>query len=243
MPGDFGTEEDEIVGKTDFDFFPRKLAENYRNDDERILRTGTSEEIEELYVINGKKRTVFTVKTPLRDEQGRVSRILGIFWDITERKRVEEELHLARFSLENASVATFWIDSKGLIQYVNKRACEILGYGRQELLAMQLWDIDPEFTPDRYAQYWHDMSDGKPLQFESTNRRKDGSVFPVEISVRQGEFKGTRLNFVFFNDISDRIKIENQLLQAQKMESVGRLAGELHTISITCWASFLAIRK
>ena len=222
---DLGIREDEILGKTDFDFFPKKIAEKYRNDDARILRTRISEEIEELYVANGKERTIFTVKTPLRDERGRISGILGIFWDITERKRVEEELHLARFSLENASVATFWIDSKGLIQYVNKRACEILGYDRQELLDMRLWDIDPDFTPDRYAQYWHDMSDGEPLQFESTNRRKDGSVIPVEIYVRQGETKGTRLNFVFFNDISDRISIERQLLQAQKIESVGRLAG------------------
>ena len=79
-------------------FFPRKLAENYRNDDERILRTGTSEEIEELYVITEKNVLSSPSKLLCGTNRDAFRGFWGIFWDITERKRVEEELHLARFS-------------------------------------------------------------------------------------------------------------------------------------------------
>ena len=222
---DLGIREEDIVGKTDFDLFPETVAEKYRTDDTRVLLTETPEEIEETYVQNGKELIVMTVKTPIRDEKGDVSGVLGIFWDITERKRAEKELHLARFSLENASVEIFWIDAEGLLQYVNESACKNLGYRRNEILSMRIWDIDPDFSSERYAQLWRDMSDGEPVVLESTQHRKDGSVFPVEIFVRQGEFKGVRLNFAFISDITARKEMESQLVQAQKMESVGRLAG------------------
>ena len=222
---DLGMREEEIVGETDFDLFPEALAMKYRDDDARILRTRTPEEIEEPYVRDGKELTVQTVKTAVLDEKGQVTGVLGVLWDITERKLAEKELHLARFSLENASVGMFWIDEEGRFQNVNESACRNLGYGRNEILSMRIWSVDTDSSPDRYAQLWRDMSDGEPLVLEATYRRKDGSTFPVEISARQAEFKGVRLTFAFVSDISLRKKMESQLIQARKLESVGRLAG------------------
>ena len=229
---DLGIQETEIVGKTDYDFFPGELAEKYRNDDARIIHAEISEEVEEAYIQDGKEITVLTSKTPIWNEQENVTGILGIFWDITERKRAEEELQLSRFSLDNASVATFWANSEGCIQYVNERASQNLGYSRDELTGMFVWEIDPDFTKERYDQHWRDTSDGEPVQLESFHKRKDGSVFPVEISVQQGEFKGTRLNFAFINDVSyrkraeeEKQKLQLQLHQSRKMEAIGTLAG------------------
>ncbi|MFH1675121.1 MAG: PAS domain-containing protein [Pseudomonadota bacterium] len=97
---DLGIKPDEITGKTDFDFHPRDLAEKYRADDNRIMETGETENLEEKYTKGDQAITVHTVKTPMRDEQRNVIGILGIFWDITEQKQREEELKKYRENLE-----------------------------------------------------------------------------------------------------------------------------------------------
>ena len=83
---------EDIVGKTDYDFFPPALADKYRADDQRIMESGVTEELEEKYVQDGEERWVNTIKTPIQDEGGNTIGIIGIFWDITDRKRAEEDL-------------------------------------------------------------------------------------------------------------------------------------------------------
>jgi PAS domain S-box-containing protein len=97
---DLKIKTDGIAGKTDYDFFPRKLADKYTADDKRILELGKTEEIEEHYIQNGEKRYVKTVKTPVKDERGIPIGVLGIFWDITEHKQMEEDLITYRDHLE-----------------------------------------------------------------------------------------------------------------------------------------------
>jgi PAS domain S-box-containing protein len=89
---DVGIPAAEVAGKTDFDFFPRELAEQYRAEDRRIMELGRALELEKDYVTNGKRCIVFAVKTPVTSEQGDVIGILVVFTDITERKRAEESL-------------------------------------------------------------------------------------------------------------------------------------------------------
>ena len=88
---DLKIKANEIAGRTDYEFYPRKLAEKYRADDRRIMRLGKTAEIEEQYIKNGQKVLVHTVKTPVRNEKGVVIGILGIFWDVTGRKNEEKE--------------------------------------------------------------------------------------------------------------------------------------------------------
>jgi diguanylate cyclase (GGDEF)-like protein/PAS domain S-box-containing protein len=83
---------EEVKGKTDYDFYSREIAEKYRADDQRIMELGDMEEVEEEYIQNGNKLWVHTVKIPVRDERGNVTSILGIFWDITERKKMEQRI-------------------------------------------------------------------------------------------------------------------------------------------------------
>jgi PAS domain S-box-containing protein len=91
---------EEIIGKTDYDFYPKELAEKYRSDDQRIMGLGNIEYIEERYIQDGQKVWVQTVKTPIKDEEGNATGILGIFWDITERKEMEEALQKVHEDLE-----------------------------------------------------------------------------------------------------------------------------------------------
>jgi PAS domain S-box-containing protein len=85
---------DDIAGKTDYDFYPKELAEKYRADDKQIMESGRTEEIEERYIEDGRDVWVHTAKTLVMDGNGSVIGILGIFWDITERKRAEEEMRV-----------------------------------------------------------------------------------------------------------------------------------------------------
>ncbi len=87
-----GCGEADIVGKTDFDFYPRHLAEKYRRDDLVVLHQGRHLELEEQNLCGGKLRTVRVVKTPVRDGQGKTIGVLGIFWDVTEQRALEAQL-------------------------------------------------------------------------------------------------------------------------------------------------------
>ncbi len=89
---DLGIRPEECAGRTDYDFFPRELAEKYQADDRRVLQSGKTEVIEESYFRKDQNAWVQTVKTPIREKDGTVSGILGAFWDITERKRAEREI-------------------------------------------------------------------------------------------------------------------------------------------------------
>jgi PAS domain S-box-containing protein len=101
-----GVQLDQILGKTDFDFFPAELAAKYQRDDQHVMRTGrTFETIEEHQSPHGEKIYVNVVKTPIRDAKGEIIGIQGIFWDITERKRWEERLQKANEDLANSEAA------------------------------------------------------------------------------------------------------------------------------------------
>ncbi len=90
----------EILGRTDFDFFPAELAAKYQKDDKVVLTTGKHfETIEAYQPTEGETRYVQVLKTPLRDLTGQIIGLQGLFWDITERKRAEERERLANEAL------------------------------------------------------------------------------------------------------------------------------------------------
>jgi PAS domain S-box-containing protein len=98
---DLKIKPDEIIGKTDYDFYPKKLAEKYRKDDKRIMKSRKMENIEEEYIQDGKKVFVNTIKVPIRNEKENVIGLLGVFWDITDKKKAEEEIKKARDELQS----------------------------------------------------------------------------------------------------------------------------------------------
>ena len=99
---DLGIDIGSLPGRTDFDFFPRDLAERYRSDDRQVIATGEMRLLEEPYVFNGEERWIHTEKIPLKDEEGQPAGVLGIFWDITEQKRAEEERQRLELELRQA---------------------------------------------------------------------------------------------------------------------------------------------
>jgi phosphoserine phosphatase RsbU/P len=95
-----GKSLEEIVGKTDYDFFPRELAAKYQADDKQVLESRRSfETVEKHQLANGEKLFVQVVKTPLLGAQGQTIGLQGMFWDITAQKQAEERIRQANAEL------------------------------------------------------------------------------------------------------------------------------------------------
>lgn len=148
---DLGIKPEEIEGKNDYEFFPKELAEKYRADDQRIMRKGEIEEFDESYIKDGIEYTIHTIKAPVRDQKGEIIGILGIFWDITDRKRMEEELRRSeehfRLISEKTSdmiiITTFELNP--VYTYVSPSIKNIMGYNPEELIGKPaLAGIHPE---------------------------------------------------------------------------------------------------
>ena len=91
---------EDILGKTDFDFFPKELAEQYQRDDRRVMDSGQTLEITEEHQPFGQEKAVIqVVKTPLYGADGKIIGLQGIFWDITEKRRAEEQIRLTTAEL------------------------------------------------------------------------------------------------------------------------------------------------
>jgi sigma-B regulation protein RsbU (phosphoserine phosphatase) len=96
----------EMIGKTDADFFEHELAEKYQKDDDQVLKTGEAlETVEQYQPTGGEMIFVQVVKTPLQDALGKVIGLQGIFWDISERRRAEEQIRLATGELARSREA------------------------------------------------------------------------------------------------------------------------------------------
>lgn len=119
-----------IAGKTDADFFPPHLNEAYRQDDLHVMESGqTLEQVEENMGIDGRKTYVQVVKTPLRAPDGTVIGLQGIFWDITDRKRLEEERAMLEAQLhQSARLEAIGTLASGVAHEINNPINGVMNY-------------------------------------------------------------------------------------------------------------------
>ncbi|WP_051617330.1 cache domain-containing protein [Desulfonatronovibrio hydrogenovorans] len=149
-----------------------------------------------------------------------------------KRKEAEDALRMTQFAMDKASDSIIWVGEEGDILYANDSASSSLGYSKDELLKMKVFDIDPDFPADKWEDHKNELRKKVHMRFESRHLTKDGRVFPVEISTNYFEYKGGFLACAFDRDITEarqaqeeREKLQAQLFQSQKMESIGVLAG------------------
>jgi PAS domain S-box-containing protein len=143
---------------------------------------------------------------------------------------VQQSERLVRAILEAVSQAIIGIGRDGEIVLVNKRAQEMFGYGREELLGAGIEILLPEASrrahkQQRSAYFDHPHTRPMGIGMDLAGRRKNGSEFPVEVSLSFVESPEGVFGIAFVTDISPRKALEQQLIQSQKMEAVGRLAG------------------
>lgn len=200
---------------------------------------------------DGKIRYLEIALTPLFDSSGKPDGMQGIAHDITERKRLDSERERMITAIEQAGEAIIVTDTNGIIQYVNPAFETITGYSCEETIGntpmmLKSGEHDDAF----YSDLWQKILSGQTWSGRFVNRRKNGKVYTEAATISPvRDSSGKIINFVGVKkDITDFIQLEKQFLQAQKMESVGRLAGGVahdfnNMLSVILGYSELALTK
>ncbi|HTX21578.1 MAG TPA: PAS domain S-box protein [Candidatus Aquilonibacter sp.] len=139
--------------------------------------------------------------------------------DITERKRMQKALQMFRFAFDHAAVAVFWMNRDATFYYVNDEACRSLGYTREELMRLRLFDIDPKYAETQWKESWDQFTRRQIVaqNLESSHRRKDGSVFPVAVAAKHFTIEGIDLHIAFVRDLSERKLAEEALARERAL--------------------------
>ena len=160
---------------------------------------------------NGETFPSFLDSSVLRNARGEQVGVMGISWDISERKQAEKALKFTQFAIDRAGELAYWMDSQARFFYVNDAACRSLGYSREELLSMTVHDINPWFSAESWPKTWEEVKKRRCFTFESHHRTKHGRKFPVEITINYMEFEGKEYNCAFARDITKRKQAEEAL--------------------------------
>jgi two-component system cell cycle sensor histidine kinase/response regulator CckA len=229
-----GYNKEELLELSIFDLTPSKWhGFEKRIIDEQVLVRGYSDVFEKEY--RRKDGSIVPVELRVvlaRDPNGHPIGMWAIVRDISVRLAREGALRWFQLTVESSPDAVFWLNEEGRFPYVSEQACRSLGYSREELMQLNIWDIDVEFTQEMWGPHWKKVRERGGARLERLHRRKDGTVFPVEISSKNVAFENQVYHMAYVRDISDRVNankeretLEAQLIQSQKMESIGRLAG------------------
>ncbi|HEY0721095.1 MAG TPA: PAS domain S-box protein [Gammaproteobacteria bacterium] len=188
------------------------------NEEYRILRP------------SGEERWVQTRFFPVHDEDGRVNRLAGVSHDITERKRMQQEMEKMFRVLEQTADAVMVTDNQGIIEYVNPAFENITGYDRNEVLGCKPNILKSGFQEDAfYARVWQVLKSGMPFSDLFINRRKDGELYyesKTITPVRGAD--GTITHYVSTGkDITQRLLAHERLQNAINYDTVTGLASRI----------------
>jgi PAS domain S-box-containing protein len=172
---------------------------------------------------NGAIKHVHAIGHPVLNGNGDVVEVVGTIVDITERKCAEEALRESemrfRTFVDHAADAFCIFDEQHKIIDVNREACQSSGYTREELIGMVPQDFDPDVDTSMLQRIDDQIAAGEICTFETRNRRKDGTVFPVEVRVRLFQHGGHRLHLAVARDISERKRAEKEREKLRQLET------------------------
>ncbi|MDX9995271.1 MAG: PAS domain S-box protein [Rhodocyclaceae bacterium] len=238
----FGKRIKDIVGRTDYDFVDRKLADFFRDHDRMAMENNgpTINEEWATFAADGHRELLETTKVPMRDAQGKLVGVLGIGHDITRRKQLQVELQESetrfRSLFEDAPDGIVTVDyvSRRIVD-VNMTICTMLGYTREEMLGLGVDDLHPPADLSRVMGAFERQARGEiRLAQNQPVIRKNGTVFPADISVARLTVGDRTYMAGFFRDSTERVRAERELeLHRQHLERlVAERTAELESANL-----------
>lgn len=230
----YGASETEIIGKTDYDFVKPELAAIIRQHDRAAIEQARPNKNEEwlVYADHTHQGLMETTKTPIYSEQGQLLGVLGVAHDITAYR--EQEKALRRESeknlaiLHNASDGIHILDQDGSVLEASDSFYAMLGYSREEAVGLNVADWDAHYTPEELLQILRNQF-VNPVRFlfETLHKRRDGSVFQVEVSCLPLQIEDQPVLFCSSRNMTARKQIE---LSLQRSEATLKRAQEIAQI-------------
>ena len=233
-----GKPAEEVLGKDDFALFPAEAARMLQATGREAVAKRRAITREEVLDTTAGTRTFMATKAPLYDDQGQVIGIFGISRDITQRKLAQEQLadqmNRFRFILDHSAEGIVVIDQSHTIVEANRRFADMLGYEFEELFQLHTWDFDANQDEAGIRADFADL-ENVSLVFETRHRRKDGSLYDVEVSASGTRWSGQNLVLCICRDITERkqaqgvmedqrqeLEVRNAELERFNRASVGR---------------------
>ena len=221
----------ELIGKTDYDLFPRSLADQFSAEEQVLLTSGVPVVNRETRIANppAKLRWELTNKVALQDDTGKIIGLLGINHDITDRKQTEEQLLIQGQALAAAANGIVITDSMGTIRWVNPAFTRLTGYTADEAFG-----ANPRILKsDRhdaafYRQMWETIKAGAGWHGEVINKRKDGSLYTEEMTITPvGSAGGAITHFIAIKqDVTARKQAAEALQDsADRLKLATRIGG------------------
>jgi PAS domain S-box-containing protein len=246
----------DIYGKRVDDLWPEDIAAQYKTNDKTVITAKLPMQFMQTVQQGEGLRNWYTVKFPIFEGSGKIVMIGGIGIDVTERENIERELQETekRFKLlvDTMNEGTAITDSLGVIRYVNKKTCAMLGYAENELIGRSAFDFLDAKNRTIVNEELAKRSRGQSSRYEVSWSKKNGSYCQTIMSAVPlfSEKNTFESSFVVITDITDRKKAEDelknhrehleelvaqrtkelsalndQLRQSQKLEAIGVLAG------------------
>jgi PAS domain S-box-containing protein len=200
--------EEEIIGKTDFNLYPDAEAKRSGEEDRFVLQTGKPIlEVDGYLTDNeGLHHWLLVSKVPLRDQQGKITGLVGVTHDITTRKLIEKKLRESesnfRAFFETMDDMVFIADQTGMIFHANSSVTRKLGYSLEDLKNMFILDLHPEEKRAEAEYIFSEMFKGGFDSCPLPLARKDGIYVPVETRVWFGKWDGKDCIFGISKDLS-----------------------------------------
>jgi PAS domain S-box-containing protein len=200
------------TGRSMLEILPADIAERHISYLQKALQTGELQFYE--HKIQDGDR--------FYDEEVRVIKInedevLFMIRDISDRKRAEaslaRELSRSKMLFNTSLDGLFVLDLQGKVIEVNQSFADMLGYQIDEIMRLSIYDIDARWTEEELNRGVEEFSQDKRVKFETSHRRKDGSLCTVEISASSVDWAGETVQFAICRDITVRKQAELQLLQ------------------------------
>ncbi len=141
---------------------------------------------------------------------------IAVMNDVTVAKKAAEALQFTQFAVDSAAVGIIWIEEHGKILYANDETGRSLGYSRNELLEMTISEVNPECVGDKWLETWTNLKRLGCVTLETLYRRKDGMVFPIELTGKIMKYDGRGYLCAIVRDISESKKAEQSLRKREE---------------------------